>query len=101
MKMAAKKTATKKTARSVLVTTSFRGVFWGNLEEERDNGRTVVLTGARSAIRWRTTKGFIELAEDGPNANSTIGARALRITLYDVTSVTECTDAAAKAWEKA
>lgn len=86
---------------SVLVTTSHRGVFWGRIESSRDNGRTVVLTGARCAIYWATNKGFLELAQIGPNKSSKVGAVAPRITLHDVTSVTECTDAAAGAWEAA
>lgn len=92
--MAAKK---KPETKPVIITTSHRGVFWGYLESEKD--RTVVLTGARNAIQWNTKKGFIELADVGPNSGSRIGARAQRITLHDVTSVTECTEAATKAWE--
>lgn len=94
--MAAKK---KTESKSVLVTTSHRGVFWGTLEKTEDKGRTVVLTGARNAMLWNTKKGFVELADVGPNSGSRIGARAQRITLHDVTSITECTDAATKAWE--
>lgn len=86
---------------SVLVTTSHRGVFWGRVESTRDNGRTIVLTGARNAIYWATSKGFLELAQIGPNKSSKVGATAPRITLHDVTSVTECTDEATKAWESA
>jgi hypothetical protein len=93
--MAAKK---KTEPKSVLVTTSHRGVFWGTLEKTDDKGRTVVLTGARNAIYWATTKGFVELAQVGPNSRSKVGMVAPRITLHDVTSVTECTDAAAEAW---
>lgn len=91
--------ASKKTnaAKSVIITTSHRGVFWGYLESEK--ARTVVLTGARNAILWNTKKGFVELADVGPNSGSRIGARAQRITLHDVTSVTECTDVATRAWE--
>jgi hypothetical protein len=87
----------KSTPKSVIITTSHRGVFWGYLESEKD--RTVVLAGARNAILWNTKKGFVELADIGPNSGSRIGARAQRITLHDVTSITECTDAATKAWE--
>ena len=85
----------------VLITTKHRGVFAGYLLEERDNGNTVVLTNARCAIRWSTTKGFLELATAGPNVNSKIGASAPETTLYDVTSKTICTDEAAKAWREA
>ena len=84
---------------SVLVTTSHRGVFWGYLEETSKDGRTVTLTGARNAIYWATSKGFLELAQVGPNKASKVGSVAPRITLYDVTSLTECTPEATKAWE--
>jgi len=85
-------------AKSVIITTSHRGVFWGHLESTTDKGRTVVLTGARNAIYWGTTKGFLELAQVGPNSKSKIGMVAPRITLHDVTSVTECSDAATQSW---
>lgn len=91
----------KAVAKSVLVTTSHRGVFWGRLESATDKGRTVVLSGARNAIYWATSKGFLELAQVGPNKSSKVGMTAQRITLHDVTSVTECTDDATKAWESA
>lgn len=84
---------------SVLITTAHRGVFWGYLESTTEKGRTVVLTGARNAIYWATSKGFLELAQVGPNKASRVGATAPRITLYEVTSVTECTPEATKAWE--
>jgi hypothetical protein len=86
---------------SVLVTTSHRGVFWGHLEKTSPDGRTITLTGARNAIYWATSKGFIELAQLGPNSRSKVGAVATRIVLHDVTSLTECTPAATAAWESA
>jgi hypothetical protein len=89
----------KQNPTSVLVTTSHRGVFWGWLEKTSEDGRTLTLAGARNAIYWATTKGFIELAQTGPNKNSKIGAVAPRIVLHDVTSVTECSETATKAWE--
>jgi hypothetical protein len=89
-----KKTETK----PVIITTSHRGVFFGDLEKGTEESRTVTLTGARNAIYWATTKGFIELAQTGPNSKSKVGAVAPRIVLHDVTSVTECTEAAAAAW---
>lgn len=90
--------------RPVLVTTAHRGVFFGHLVDEVEAGEgysTVTLEGARCAIRWSTTKGFLELVETGPNSNSKIGARAPRIVLRKVTSLADCSEAAAAAWEKA
>lgn len=89
-----KKTETK----PVIITTSYRGVFFGDIEKGTEESRTVTLINARNAILWATTKGFIELAQVGPNSKSRIGAVAPRIVLHDVTSVTECTEAAAAAW---
>ena len=88
----------KKDTKAVIITTQHRGVFFGELEKGTEESRTVTLTNARNAIYWATTKGFIELAQTGPNSKSKIGSVAPRIVLHDVTSVTECTDAAAAAW---
>lgn len=87
--------------KSVLVTTAHRGVFWGRLEWLSGDGKTAILVGARNAIRWATTQGFLELAQVGPNKASKVGATAPRIRLHEVTSVTDCTDLATKAWESA
>ena len=76
-------------------------MFAGYLEEERDNGLTVVLTNARCAIRFATTGGFLELATAGPNEESKIGSEAEQITLYDVTSKVICSDKAEAAWRDA
>lgn len=91
----------KKESKSVLVTTQHRGVFWGALEATSPDGRTITLTGARNAIYWATSKGFIELAQVGPNSRSKVGAVATRVVLHDVTSLTECTAEANSAWERA
>ena len=86
----------------VLVTTKHRGVFAGELVDERESGRTVVLRRARCAIRWATTGGFLELAQIGPNKNSKVGTRADGdVVLYDVTSCATCSVAAMEAWENA
>ena len=85
--------------KAVLVTTVHRGVFFGYTKD--DSQKTIVLTGARCAIRWNTTGGFLELAEKGPNSGSKIGSLAPLITLHDVTSCTDVTPAAVEAWEKA
>lgn len=90
--------------RTVIITTKHRGVFWGTPEPPdyslAEHGTTAKLAGARCAIRWSTTKGFMELAEVGPNRNSRIGSPA-DIELVDVTSVVEVSDKAAEAWRTA
>lgn len=82
----------------VMVTTSRRGVFAGFLVGELAQEQ-VVLRDARCCVRWTGTRGFLGLATEGPNSKCRVGPAAARVTLYDVTSVTELSEAAAKAWE--
>lgn len=83
----------------ILVSTQHRGVFFGFVDDDTDlTQRTFSLKDSRMAIRWSTTKGIAELAEDGPNSGSRVGAKADLIALHDVTAVWECTEKAVKAW---
>ena len=90
----------KKAHRAVLVTTAHRGVFFGYVA--KDDGKIVTLKNARNCIYWtKAIGGFLGLASLGPNASCRIGVRADGLKLYDVTSVSDCTQAAVKAWEEA
>ena len=83
----------------VLVTTNFRGVFFGWLPKKADRAaRTLTLKNCRNAIYWAGSAGFLGLASTGPEKTSRIGATAPRVLLHEVTSVTECSDEAAKVW---
>lgn len=84
--------------RPVIVTTEYRGVFFGYATDT--SGDVIQLKRARMAIRWGTTRGIMELAEVGPNNSSRISARA-DLEVRKITSVMEVTDAATKAWEDA
>lgn len=87
-----------KKTQAVMVTTEFRGVFFGYLESI--DGGTAVLTKARNCIYWSAdVKGFMGLATTGPTKSCKIGPAVPRITLLNVTSVVECEEAAIKAWE--
>ena len=82
----------------VLITTEYRGVFMGELDE-RDND-SVTLTHARNCVYWsRKIRGVFGLAATGPDSECRIGPAVPRLTLRKVTSITECTDAAVAAWE--
>ena len=94
--MSAQKSTMK---RPVVVTTEFRGVFFGYCEDT--DADPLTLTGARLCISWSTdVHGFMGLASGGPTKNCKIGPRA-DITLKKITSVLECTPDAVKAWEAA
>lgn len=83
---------------AVIVTTKHRGVFFGHLVEDQRPQR-VSLEGARCAIRFGTTGGFMQLAATGPTPNTKAGP-AVDCDLEDITSVTRCSPEAVAAWEK-
>lgn len=85
--------------RPVLVTTLHKGVFFGYAEDT--SGETISLKSARCCLYWDAeTKGFMGLAAKGPNEKCRVGP-AVDIELRNVTSVSECTPQAVKAWELA
>ena len=84
--------------RPVIVTTEYRGVFFGYADDT--SGDTIKLKRARNCIYWSaSTGGFMGLAEKGPQEGSRIGPRVAMIELRKVTSVLEPTDDAISAWE--
>ena len=89
-----------KKLRPVLVTTEFRGVFFGYADDT--SGDNITLTNARNCIYWPSANGgFGGLASEGPAKGSRIGARVDKIDLRKITSVAEVADDAVKAWESA
>jgi hypothetical protein len=88
----------KTTNRPVIITTQYRGVYYGELVEHDSAERTCVLENARMVIRWGTTDGVDQLAATGPTASSKLGALAPKVWLCGITSVSDCTPEAQKAW---
>ena len=89
-----------KKLRPVLVTTEFRGIFFGYADDT--SGDNITLTNARNCIYWPSANGgFGGLASEGPAKGSRIGARVDKIDLRKITSVSEVADDAVKAWESA
>ena len=85
--------------RPVIVTTEYRGVFFGYAEDT--SGETITLRNARNCIYWSAaTGGFMGLASNGPATGSRIGERVDQIELRKVTSIVEVSEAAVSAWEK-
>lgn len=86
----------------VLVTTEFRGVFFGYVKNADKLPNEITLTNARNCIYWDSSVGgFLGLASKGVSSQCTIGATVGELTLYKITSVTPVTDEAAKTWEGA
>lgn len=87
--------------RYVLVTTEYRGVFFGRLEREPDyeqDARRIILHGVRNVIRWTGERGFLGLATHGPEKGSRIGATAEEVQLHGINLVADCSDVAIKAF---
>ena len=86
--------------RPVLVTTEWRGVFFGYASAASANG-VIALRAARNCIYWGSdVKGVFGLAATGPTSSCRVGP-AVDLDLRGVTSIADVTPAAAKAWEEA
>jgi len=89
-------------AKRVVVTTEYRGVFFGTLKSKNQEKRVVVLTNARNCLYWHdSVKGFIGLAVTGPSKQCRIGPAVSTIELAGVTAVLDCSEGASKKWEDA
>jgi hypothetical protein len=85
--------------RAVVITTEFRGVFFGYTKDS--DGEVIHLRAGRNCLYWSANvKGFIGLATTGPLNGCRVGPAA-DIELRKVTSIIECTPEAVQAWEKA
>jgi len=69
----------------VLITTEFRGVFFGytNDEGSKNLPESITLKDARNCIYWSSDcGGFLGLAAKGPSKDCRIGAKVSKLTLY-------------------
>lgn len=88
-------------SKAVLITTEFRGIFFGYVKNDKNLPAEITLTKAKNCIYWSSDcKGFLGLASTGPTSGCRIGARINEITLYKITSVTRVEEKAVDAWEK-
>jgi hypothetical protein len=85
--------------RAVIVTTEYRGVFFGYAENT--DGDVIHLRAARNCVYWsHGVRGFMGLAVTGPDKASKVGPAA-DIEVRKITSVIEATEEAVAAWENA
>lgn len=85
---------------AVLVTTIHRGVFFGYASAGVKH-KSITISNARNCVYWSAeVKGFLGLAANGPSSSCKIGPKVPKLTLTDVTSVSEVTPEATKKWEK-
>ena len=84
----------------VLVTTEFRGIFFGYAKDMKKLPAEITLKNARNCLYWSSEcNGFLGLASDGPNKECKIGAKVPKLTIYKITSVSPTTKKAAKKWD--
>jgi hypothetical protein len=89
----------KQGEQAVMVTTEFRGVFFGYMTEMPTNG-SITIKRARNCVYWSSNvRGFMGLASDGPSENCKVGPAVSSITLNKVTAVVEVSPAAQAKWE--
>ena len=87
--------------KAVLVTTEFRGVFYGEVKNDKELPAEITLKNAKNCIYWSPdVRGFLGLASKGPTSGCKIGATINEITLYKITSVTPVSEEASEAWKK-
>ena len=87
--------------KKVLITTEFRGVFFGELSEDNAPGN-VVLKNARNCIYWSSdVGGFLGLASVGPSKECRIGKKVDEVRLFKVTSISPVSDEAVEKWQSA
>lgn len=87
----------KQTERPVLVTTQYRGVFFGYAIDT--GGDTIRLRAARNCVYWPTEqRGFLGLAKNGPLKGARVGPPA-DIELRGITCVAEVSPEAVQRWE--
>lgn len=85
--------------KAVLVTTEFRGVFFGYVKDDKNLPSDITLTQVRNCIYWSTDcGGFLGLAANGPTTGCKIGTRVPELRLFKVTSVSPVSDEAEKKW---
>jgi hypothetical protein len=86
--------------KAVLVTTEFRGVFFGYVKSDKDLPDEITLTKVRNCIYWDSSiGGFLGLASVGPNDKCKIGVEVPELRLFKVTSVSPVSEKAEKKWQ--
>lgn len=85
----------------VLVTTEFRGIFFGFVIDDSRLPERITLTNVRSCLTWsEDIGGFLGLASKGPSPECTIGDEAGEVTFFKITSVASVSEEAVKRWKE-
>ena len=85
----------------VIITTNYRGIFFGFIDPVQKHQKTLDVEKCRNVRYYNSeVNGFQGLSSNGPNKDCTISAMAGGpVVLHEVTSITQCSEAAAAKWE--
>jgi len=85
----------------VIITTSYKGVFFGKINPDHKTSKILEVHDCRNVRYWSSeTNGFQGLSNNGPNKDCKISTKSGgEVVLHEVTSVTFCSDEAAKKWD--
>ena len=85
----------------VVITTEHRGVFFGYIDPEDKDKKTISVEKCRMCVYWSSdVHGVVGLAANGPATDCKITPATKEIILQDITAVMVCEEDAIKAWEK-
>lgn len=82
----------------VLITTEYRGVFFGYISEDDITKTSISVKKAKMAINWGTERGVMQLAKEGPTSESKISDDADIPALHKVTAIFHVTEKAEQKW---
>lgn len=88
----------------ILVTNTHRGIYFGQLIRNGNQGKTVVLENARHCFYFSAVSGHegtFGLATHGPGDGSKTGPVVSLMIINDVSTKTLCSDEAIKRWKEA
>lgn len=86
--------------KAVLVTTEYRGVFFGYIKDDKKLPNEITLTNVRNCIYWSSDiGGFLGLGKQGPSSSCKIGVEVPELTLWKVTSISPISEEAEKKWK--
>ena len=89
-----------KDERAVVVTTSDRRTFYGFTKDTMKNRERFKLRAAQCVIYWGTTKGYPQLATEGPQGGTKLSTVA-DMEVTSVTAIVEVSEQGLKAWNDA
>ena len=83
-----------------IVTTESHGAYYGSYTTDAQSPQKLELQNARVIAQWPTGGlGFLVLAEVGPGEWATVSTSVANLTIFNITSIAECTVEAAAAYD--